>query len=66
MTDDNGNTPLNLATKNSLSTDYDEYERESFSEIVDYLKSLPTKHSELLHYHIQSDVLNDLIDLVSV
>ena len=44
--DDNGDTPLDIATRNSLSTDYDEYEREIYSEIVDYLKSLPTKHSE--------------------
>ena len=46
LTDDNGNTPLDLATENSTKASFSESEREIFTEIADYLKLLPTNHSE--------------------
>ena len=51
MTDDDGETPLDLATEGSTATWRDQDERKKFTEVVDYLKSLPTEHSESLRHH---------------
>ena len=65
VTDVNGNTPLDLALENSSDVFYDEDDdederlRERFTEIVDYLKSFPTEHSELLLF--LSNVCTDLL-----
>ena len=51
VTDVNGKTPVNLATERSTVTSLDQDQGKVYTEIIDYLKSLPTEHSELLlHY----------------
>ena len=51
VTDDNGETPLDLATVRSTNTFLDQDERKRYTEVVDYLKSLSTEHSESLLQH---------------
>ena len=53
VTDDDypGRTPLDLATEGSTNTWADQDERKRCTEVVDYLKSLPTEHSESLLHH---------------
>ena len=51
VTDNDGDTPLDLATKGSTNTSLDQDERKRCTEVVDYLKSLPTEHSESLLHH---------------
>ena len=54
VTDDNGKTPLDLATEESTSPFLSQHGRviqdlkKVYTEIIDYLKFLPTEHSELL------------------
>ena len=52
VTDDRGRTPLDHASEGATNTGYSEDWRKKCTEIVEYLKSLPTEHSELLLYHI--------------
>ena len=51
VADDNDKTPVDLATERSTDT-YSymsiQHSRKGYTEIINYLKSLPTKHSELL------------------
>ena len=51
MTDDEGKTPLDLASEGATAIWNSEDEREEYTEIAEYLKSLPTEYSELLLYH---------------
>ena len=54
VADDNGDTPLDLATEGSTATWADQDQRKRCTEVVDYLKSLPTEHSESLLHHAHS------------
>ena len=51
VTDDEGITPLDWAIRGSSDTFLDQDERKRCTEVVDYLKSLPTEHSESLLHH---------------
>ena len=51
VTDHDGDTPLDLATRRSTNTWADQDERKRCTEVVDYLKSLPPEHSESLLHH---------------
>ena len=51
VTDDDGETPLDRATRGATNTLVDQEERKRCSEVVDYLKSLLTEYSELLLHH---------------
>ena len=51
VTDDNGKTPLDLITEESTATYLTQDKREECTKIINYLKSLPTEHSELLLHH---------------
>ena len=56
MTDYNDDTPLNLAMKRSTSPWFSRDEKKMYTEVVDYLKPLPTEHSELLLDHTKVEV----------
>ena len=51
VTDKHGDAPLDLAKRRSANIGLDQYDRKKCTEVVDYLKSLPTEHSESLFQH---------------
>ena len=51
VTDDEGQTPLDLASEEATAIWNSEDVRKRCTEITEYLKSLPTEYSELVLYH---------------
>ena len=51
VTDDSGKTPLDLITEKSTEKYLNQDERKECAKLNNYLKSLPTEHSELLLHH---------------